>query len=136
MTIRRFSDRAELVAGVLACALLQSAITFAQSKPTPKPAAVAGKYDGLARGTPDGDLATTVTLVQDGSSLTGTMAAGAYAFSISAGKIDGDSLSWSFSDGNVSGSVTATYKAGAITGSWWAEGGGTGALELKKAAAK
>jgi hypothetical protein len=136
MAMKRFYDRAGLAAGVLVFIALLTAMGLAQSKPAAKPVAVAGKYEGLARGTPDGDMSATVVLAQNGGLLTGTMTAGSYSFAISEGKVDGDQLSWSFSDGNVSGSVTATYTAGAINGSWWAGGGGTGALELKKSAAK
>jgi hypothetical protein len=136
MTTTWFPDRVGLAASVLASVVLMSAIGFAQSKPTVTPVAIAGKYEGWARETPDGDLATRVTIVQNGSTFTGTMAAGGYSFTISDGKVDGDKVSWRFSDGEVNGSVTATYEAGAINGSWWAGAGGTGALELKKSATK
>ena len=135
MTTRWFSEYVCPAAGALAFTVLLSVTGFAQSKPASKPAAVAGTYEGWARGTPDGDIPTKVTLVQNGSSLTGTMAAGSYSFTIS-GKVDGMDLSWSFTDGNVNGSVTATYKVDAINGSWWADGGGTGGLELKRSEKK
>jgi hypothetical protein len=120
MTTRLFSRRVRVAASALSFTLLVFATAFAQSKPASKSVAVAGTYEGWARGTSQGDMTTTVTLVQDGTSLTGTMAAGSFAFKISEGKVDGEKLSWSFSDGDMSGSVTATYKAGAINGSWWA----------------
>ena len=122
MTNSGFSIRPGLAAGVLACAVFMSAVGFAQSKPAGKPLSIAGKYEGLARSTPDGDLAATLTIVQDGSTFTGTMAAGSYSFSVLNGKLDGPNLSWSFSDGSTEGTATGAYKAGAITGSWWAGG--------------
>jgi hypothetical protein len=121
-----------IAVGVLVFTVLLSVTGFAQSRPASKPAAVAGTYEGWARGSSQGDLSTTVILEQQGSSLTGTMAAGPFSFALSEGKVDGENLSWSFSDGNVSGTVTASYTAGAIRGSWWAANGETGALELKR----
>jgi len=136
MTTRWFSEYVRPAAGALAFTVLLSMTGFAQSKPASKPAAVAGTYEGWARGSSQGDMPTTLTLEQQGSSLTGTMAAGSFSFAISEGKVDGENLSWSFSDGNVSGTVTASYTAGAIKGSWWAAGGETGALELKRSEKK
>ena len=117
------------------CSVLWSAAVFAQSKPASKPAAVAGTYEGWIRGSSQGDAATTVTLTQNGATLAGTMDAGPYHFTID-GSVDGDNLSWNFSSSDVTGSVTGTYKAGAINGSWSAMGSESGTLELKRAQAK
>lgn len=100
-----------------------------------KPAQVSGRYEGWARGTPDGDVATVVVLEQKDSGLSGTMTAGSYSLSVYEGKLAGEKITWSFSDGSVTGSVEGTFKAGVINGQWWAGGAG-GALELKRAAAR
>jgi hypothetical protein len=117
---------------VLALAVFAPAIAAAQSNPSGKPLAIAGRYEGWLRGSTQGDATTVVTLAQDGTALTGTMAAGPYSFTISDGHVDGDRLAWSFSDGTISGSVAATFQAGAITGSWTAMGVESGTLELSR----
>ena len=127
----RLSRYVRIAAAAAVVACLVSATLLAQGGPSAKNAAVAGKYDGAARGTQQGDMALTVTLAQTGATFTGTMDAGQMSFSIYDGKVDGDKLTWSFSNGDVNGGVTAEYKNGAITGEWSAAGQG-GALELKK----
>lgn len=121
--------RLAVAAGV--AALLVSATLFAQAGAPAKGSPVAGKYDGVAHGASQGDIAMTVTLAQTGATFTGTMDAGQMSFSIYDGKIDGDKLTWSFSNGEINGGVTAEYKDGAIKGEWSASSEG-GSLELKK----
>jgi hypothetical protein len=119
--------------GVLMLAVPGSAAVSGQAKP--KPAAVAGHYEGMLRGSSQGDAATTVTLVQDATTLTGTMDAGGYSFKID-GLVEGSGLSWNFSSGDITGSVSGTFKAGTITGTWNAMGSESGTIELKKSAAR
>ncbi len=126
-----FSRRMRLAGFALAGAVLASAVGFAQ--PAAKPAAVAGKYEGWAHGGSQGDMAMTATLAQDAGTLSGTMNAGSYAFTIYDGKVEGNKLSWTFSDGQIAGSVTADYKDGAVNGSWNAAGE-SGSIELKRLA--
>ncbi len=133
MTNTQYFCGARLAAAALVFTILGSTIGVAQSKPAAKPAAVAGNYEGWLRGSSQGDAAATVTLVQAGAALTGTMDAGGYSFTIYDGKVDGEKLSWAFSSGDITGTVSGTYKAGAITGSWSAMGSESGALELKRA---
>ena len=133
MTKTLWPGRRRLAAASLAVALLPPLPGLAQSKPAGKPLAVAGRYEGWLRGSSRGDAAATVVLVQDGAALTGTMEAGGYTFTIYKGAIDGDTLSWGFTSGDIDGSVSGVYKAGAITGTWSAMGSESGPLDLKKA---
>ncbi len=96
---------------------------------------VAGRYEGMVRGSSQGDMTLTVTLAQEGNKLTGGMDAGngAYVLTIISGTVEGSKVSWDFSNGEVSGGVTGTYADGTIKGSWSAGGEG-GTFELKKAA--
>jgi hypothetical protein len=114
-------------------AALASAVAFAQSKPTAKPTAVAGKYEGWARGSSQGDMALAVTLVQEADKLSGSMIAGSFSFSIYEGKIEGTKLTWSFSDGSITGTVEAAYKDGAVDG-WWYAASESGSIQMKRAA--
>lgn len=127
----RLSRCMRLAVASATAALLVSATLFAQGAAPAKRPAVAGKYDGMAHGASQGDIAMTVTLAQTGATFTGTMDAGQMSFSIYDGKIEGDKLMWSFSNGEVNGGVTAEYRDGAITGEWSASSEG-GSIELKK----
>jgi hypothetical protein len=118
------------VAAVIAACLVSATLLAQGGSPATRPA-IAGKYNGWARGSEQGDIAMTVTLVQTGATFTGTMDAGQMSFSIYDGTIDGNKLSWSFSNGEINGGVTAEYKDGVITGEWSASSSG-GAIELKK----
>jgi hypothetical protein len=132
MTKRSLLVGARVALAVLAFIVPGSAIGAAQSTPAGTPAAVAGTYEGWIRGSSQGDAAMTVTLAQDGATFTGTMTAGPYSFTISEGKVEGEALSWAFSSGDITGTVTATCKSGAIDGSWSAMGSESGSIELKK----
>lgn len=127
----RFSRRVRFAGSALAGAVLASAVGFAQ--PAAKPAAVAGNYEGWARGSSQGDMALAVTLVQEAGKLSGTMNAGTFSFAIYDGKVEGTKVSWTFSDGQITGSVAADYKDGAVNGSWWVDAE-SGSIEMKRLA--
>jgi hypothetical protein len=124
--------RVPSILATLALAILAVTTGQAQSTPVDKPLAVGGSYQGWLRGSSQGDAPITVTLAQSGATFTGTMNAGPYTFTISDGKVDGEMLSWNFASGDISGSVQATCKGDAISGSWSAMGTESGSLELKK----
>jgi hypothetical protein len=137
MTQRLAKGRTACVLAVFSLAAVCTSAVLAQRAAAAEKAAVAGKYEGWVRGSSQGDMTLTLTLAQDGDKLTGEMNAGAgqYVMSISDGKVEGSRLTWSFSNGQVSGGAEATFSDGTLTGSWSAAGE-SGSLEAKRTAAK
>lgn len=97
MTIRTVS----LIAGILAFATVALA------------ADVTGKWTAMVPGR-NGEQETTITLKQDGSTLTGTISARQGERPISGGKVDGDSISFTVESQRGKQTYTGTVSGGEI----------------------
>jgi hypothetical protein len=103
-----------------------SAAAFTEDK-------VSGKYTGVAKSDAMGDLQITVNLKNTAGKLSGAIETAQGSAAITGGTVDEatGAIKMTFDAGGTEGTVTATFKDGAITGKWDLGGVG-GPIELKK----
>jgi hypothetical protein len=121
--------RSAVIITVSVCALVfaSAAGVLAQEKPaaTPDPkalAAVAGKYTGTAS-TPQGEMPFTAELKVDGTSVTGSIGAGDFVLPITAGTLDGSTLTLTLDMNGNAMTLSGTFKDGRFQGTGSMGGG-------------
>ena len=83
----------------------------AQTAPQPKPAAIAGVWELTIQSTPQGDMTSDATFVQDGDKIKFT-SAGPGGFEMTGeGTVKGQDVEWAVTISTPQGEFSLTYKA-------------------------
>lgn len=91
----------------------------AQAQPAPlKPEVVAGKYQGTASGTPDGDVTIKADLKVEKGIITGIIDSPHGPMAITTSSIKGDQVTLNVDMGGAPGTISGTYKDGRVEGTW------------------
>jgi hypothetical protein len=121
------SSRIKILAGVLL-------LVFAIILPVYAASSVAGEWKGTSKDTPQGDMTFTLTLKQEGETVTGEIDLGQGTFEISDGTFKSNKLSFTIKtpDGN-SYEVAGTLEKDQLTGTWKDNNGTSGTWAAEKA---
>jgi|WetSurMetagenome_2_1015567.scaffolds.fasta_scaffold298108_1 hypothetical protein len=120
------SSRIKILVGVV---LLVTAISL----PVYAASSVAGEWKGTSKDTPQGDMTFTLSLKQDGDTVTGELDLGQGTFEIIDGTFKSNKLSFTIKtpDGN-SFEVTGTLDKDQLTGTWKDNNGTSGTWTAEK----
>jgi len=128
MKVRWFSLTAVLAVFVLAASLA------AQDKPADAAAPLTGTWQCTAHGGSNGDIAFTLSLQQQGETVSGSVSSSMGDAEISSGSFSKDALEIHINGGDTTYTLTAKLQDGQLSGDWSTDGGEKGTWEGKKGA--